>query len=106
MVVIAYFLTNSFLNGRFLFYGFKTWLYYKLPPEEQRMSNQVNPMCKTFPRIAACDYYRFGSGGGQEKVNAICILALNIINDKVSHIFKNRKTVFSASRFNQTIVAF
>ena len=26
---------------------------------------------------------RFGGGGKQENVNAICILALNIINDKV-----------------------
>ena len=28
-------------------------------------------------------FSRFGSGGKQESVNAICILALNIINDKV-----------------------
>ena len=26
---------------------------------------------------------RFGNGGKPEKINAICILALNIINDKV-----------------------
>ena len=83
IVIIAYFLTDRFLNYEFAFYGFKTWLYYKLPPEEQRMSTVTNPMCKTFPRIAACDYHRFGSGGGTENVNAICILALNIINDKV-----------------------
>ena len=36
---------------------------------------------------AFCDYWRFGTGGHQENVNAICILALNIINDKVSIIF-------------------
>ena len=82
MVIIAYFLTNRFLNMEYLWYGFQTWQYYRLPPEEQRLSINTNPMCKTFPRIAACDYYRFGSGGQQEKVNAICILALNIINDK------------------------
>jgi hypothetical protein len=63
-----------------------------MPPEEQRMSMVTNPMCYTFPRIAACDYHRFGTGGAQENVNAICILALNIINDKVGflvnlHIF-------------------
>jgi len=40
-------------------------------------------MCYTFPRIAACTYYRWGSGGQQESINAICILSLNIINDKV-----------------------
>lgn len=44
---------------------------------------QLNPMCDTFPRIATCDYYRWGSAGGQENISAICVLALNMINDKV-----------------------
>lgn len=83
IVVVVYFLTNKILNGKFLFYGIKTLMYYRLPYEEQRLSVQANPMCEAFPRIAACDYHRFGSGGLQEKVNAICILALNVINDKV-----------------------
>ncbi len=30
---------------------------------------------------------RFGSGGGQENINAICILGLNMINDKVISIY-------------------
>lgn len=55
-------------------------MYYNHPPEERDM---VNPMCETFPRIAACNYVRYGSGGGQETKNAICILGLNMINDKV-----------------------
>ena len=61
-------------------------MYYRLPYEEQKLSVLANPMCEAFPRIAACDYHRFGSGGLQEKVNAICILSLNVINDKVSSI--------------------
>ena len=32
-------------------------------------------------------YIRFGSGGGQENINAICILGLNMINDKVISIY-------------------
>ena len=36
---------------------------------------------------ATCDYYRWGPGGRQENVNAICVLALNMINDKVFLIF-------------------
>lgn len=47
------------------------------------MPGVKNPMCIAFPRIASCDYWRWGSGGRQESINAICILALNIINDKV-----------------------
>ena len=59
--------------------------YYNVPQEERdvMMSETPNPMCETFPRIAACNYIRFGSGGGEDKKNAICILGLNMINDKV-----------------------
>ena len=35
---------------------------------------------------ASCDYWRFGAGGRQENINAICILNLNIINDKVDSV--------------------
>merc|ERR1711902_275372 len=65
----------------FLFYGFRVWTYYSIPHEE--MQTRQNPMCYVFPRIVSCDYHRFGTGGKQENLNAICILALNIINDKV-----------------------
>ena len=42
-------------------------------------------MCEVFPKVATCDYIRFGRlGGGQSNKNAICILSLNIINDKVA----------------------
>ena len=77
------------------------------------MPGRKNPMCNTFPRIgdminmrivtgrrlkmtismtkrncfmhvsASCNYWRWGSAGVQENINAICILALNHINDKV-----------------------
>ena len=83
-MVVVYFLTNRFLNGKFLDYGCKALIYYRLPEEEIRLKGLKNPLCNAFPRIASCDFYQFGSGGHQEKVNAICILALNVINDKVS----------------------
>ena len=79
-------------------------MYYRLPEEEQRL--QKNPMCDVFPRIggtvtvprgpgsiimnlfpASCNYWRWGSAGKQENINAICVLALNMINDKVFLIF-------------------
>jgi len=83
IVAVQFVITHRFLHYRFLTYGFQVWQYYLLPPEEQRMPGVKNPMCNAFPRIANCDYWRWGSGGRQESINAICILALNIINDKV-----------------------
>jgi len=82
-VVAVIFLTHRFLHFRFLSYGFEVWQYYILPEEEQRMPGVKNPMCSAFPRVVSCDYWRFGAGGRQENINAICILNLNIINDKV-----------------------
>jgi len=83
IVVFQFLLTHKFLNHRFLDYGFKVWQYYLLPTEEQQMFGVINPMCNTFPRIASCTYWRWGGGGHQENINAICILGLNIVNDKV-----------------------
>merc|ERR1719410_2536192 len=81
IVLIQFGLTNVFLHYRFGWYGPNVLFYYRLPEEEQK--EMKNPMCDTFPRIASCDYWRWGSGGRQENINAICVLGLNMINDKV-----------------------
>lgn len=86
VVLAQWFITNKFLKYKFLTYGPDVVRYYNVPPEERFLLRDMpNPMCETFPRIAACNYVRYGSGGGQENKNAICILGLNMINDKVSH---------------------
>ena len=50
--------------------------------DKKRFCKTIHPSASTF-LVAFCDYWRFGTGGHQENVNAVCILALNIINDKV-----------------------
>ena len=34
-------------------------------------------------KVASCTYFQYGSGGRQVSLNALCILGLNIIMDKV-----------------------
>ena len=34
-------------------------------------------------QVASCSYFQYGGGGEQSRLDALCILALNIINDKV-----------------------
>merc|ERR1719427_1821169 len=77
------FVTNAFLNYQFLDYGYLVYQHYRLPPEERQMDTALNPMCEVFPKVAVCNYQRYGRGGGQETKNALCILSLNIVNDKV-----------------------
>ena len=56
--------------------------YYSLTSEEQKFVR--DPTCEIFPRIAMCNYVRYGTGGGQSNLEAICILGMNEINDVVS----------------------
>jgi hypothetical protein len=34
-------------------------------------------------QVASCTFYQYGAAGGQSGLNALCILALNVIIDKV-----------------------
>jgi len=77
------FVTDAFLNYQFLDYGYLVFNYYRLSAEERSLDTTFNPMCEVFPKVGACDFMRYGRGGGAEIKNAICILSLNIINDKV-----------------------
>ena len=57
--------------------------YYTIEPEERVRLGLVDPMCEVFPKMAACKYHRYGMGGREDTRHAICILGLNMINDKV-----------------------
>ncbi|XP_040575378.1 innexin inx2 isoform X1 [Lepeophtheirus salmonis] len=83
LVIFAIFITHKFLNNQFLTYGLDVYLYFSLPPEERIRQETVNPMCEVFPKIAACDFHRYGMGGGMDNRFGICVLGLNMINDKV-----------------------
>jgi len=83
ILVTQVFVTNAFLNYRYMDYGYQVYKYYMLPPEERQKFDAINPMCEVFAKVASCNYVRYGRGGGQERKAAICILSLNIINDKV-----------------------
>ena len=39
---------------------------------------------KKYSGLPYTEFFRFGSAGFQEKINALCVLALNVINDKVT----------------------
>lgn len=49
-------------------------------PQQQHL---VDPMTYVFPRMTKCTYYDFGSSGDVQKHDALCLLPLNIINEKI-----------------------
>lgn len=83
VVLSQFFITDAFLENQFLFYGPLVYQYYSVPIEESTSVGLVNPMCEAFPRIASCTFWQYGTGGMPTSHQALCILSLNIIIDKV-----------------------
>lgn len=60
------------LTGQFSLYGITTVAFQGL-----NLMNQV------FPKTTKCTYYRYGPSGGHQKLDALCVLPLNILNEKL-----------------------
>jgi len=46
-------------------------------------ANRRDPMMKVFPRLTKCTFHHYGPSGTVNKKDALCILGLNIINEKI-----------------------
>ncbi|KFM76202.1 Innexin inx2, partial [Stegodyphus mimosarum] len=77
-VVGQIYFINKFLGGEFLKYGADVVKYVN---EEQE--DRVDPMIRVFPRITKCTFHRYGSSGDVQKHDALCLLPLNIVNEKI-----------------------
>ena len=77
-VFLNIFLLNLFLGGAFLTYGLDVVNFPGISPE-----NRTDPMIKLFPRLTKCEWHFFGPGGSIQKNDALCVLALNILNEKI-----------------------
>ena len=62
----------------------KTWKNEKCADKCVSHSANDDKLVDILLPSASCNYWRWGSGGTQENINAICILALNVVNDKVN----------------------
>jgi len=81
--ILSVYLTHKFLLNQYLEYGVQVYKYYSVIPEERVRQSMTDPSCELFPKMAACHYHRYGMGGREDDRHAICILGLNMINDKV-----------------------
>lgn len=77
-VVGQIYMMNTFLGGEFTTYGtevlsFTEWDY----------TLRYDPMIKVFPRMAKCTFYRYGSSGDVQKHDAMCLIPINIMNEKI-----------------------
>jgi len=67
-----------FLDGEFLTYGTEVISFMQRDQEDR-----VDPMIYIFPRMTKCTFYKFGLSGEVERHDSICILPLNIVNEKI-----------------------
>lgn len=72
------FLMNRFFDGEFLKFGFKVIAHMQEDQEDR-----IDPMIYIFPRMTKCTFYKYGVSGEVERHDAICILPLNVVNEKI-----------------------
>ena len=72
------FLMDVFLNGVFLTYGIEVISFAGRDQE-----NRIDPMIYIFPTMTKCIFHKFGRSGDIERHDAMCILPLNIVNEKI-----------------------
>lgn len=77
-VIIQIYLVDEFLGGTFTTYGLDVLDYVQLD-----QTDRVDPMVRVFPRMTKCTFHRFGSSGDVQRYDSLCILPLNIINEKI-----------------------
>lgn len=71
-------LLDTFLGGAFTNFGIKVIQW-----SEWDQEYRTDPLVKAFPRMTKCIFHDYGSSGSVQKIDALCILPLNILNEKI-----------------------
>lgn len=71
-------LTDAFLGNMFTTLGTDVLKHHEMEPEVRN-----DPMVWVFPRMTKCTFLLYGSSGDVMKHDALCLLAQNIINEKI-----------------------
>lgn len=80
-IIVQMYWMNRFFDGEFMSYGLRV-MHFAETPQEQR----VDPMVYVFPRMTKCIFHKYGASGSIQKHDSLCILPLNIVNEK-TYIF-------------------
>merc|ERR1719315_529866 len=77
-VIGQMYFTDRFLGGTFMTYGWDVLEMTAGNPEERS-----DPMNMVFPKVTKCTFHKYGPSGTITRHDGLCILALNIINEKI-----------------------
>lgn len=80
-ILVQLYLMDRFFDGEFLSYGLRILQLSEVPQEERG-----DPMVYVFPRVTKCIFHKYGASGTIQQHDSLCILPLNIVNEK-TYIF-------------------
>merc|ERR1719270_1817756 len=69
---------DVFLGGQFTRYGTEI-----LAISDQPLEERTDPLNKVFPKVTKCTFHKYGPSGTVENKDGLCVLANNIINEKI-----------------------
>lgn len=69
------YLTNVFLGGKFLALGQKFI--------NDDFMGRMDVLDEVFPKVTKCNFFKYGQSGSIQKHDALCIMALNVVNEKI-----------------------
>lgn len=77
-VIGQIFLLNKFFDGAFITLGLDVIAFANEEPEDR-----IDPLIRVFPRMTKCIFRKFGPTSNIEVLDILCILPLNIVNEKI-----------------------
>jgi len=77
-VIGQIFFVDFFLGGEFTTYGTDV-----VGMTEMESDKRIDPMSRVFPKMTKCTFHKFGASGTVQKFDGLCLLSLNIINEKI-----------------------
>ncbi|XP_065580102.1 innexin inx2-like [Artemia franciscana] len=81
-IVLQIVVNEWFLGGGFVTLGFRALSFLNMDPEVR-----TDPLYIIFPRMTKCTFKRFGPSGTIQIHDSLCLLAINIINEKIYLFF-------------------
>ena len=85
-VLVVWYSTDYFLDYRFKTYGgdLYKWFQGLMDGNYEPLNNidTYGPTDAVFPKVTKCTFHTFGFSGSQQRIDGLCVLMLNIINEK------------------------
>ncbi|RWS06246.1 innexin shaking-B-like protein [Dinothrombium tinctorium] len=75
-IVFQFWILNLLFNRKFWTYGIEVL-------KAQLGLTESDPMAQLFPKMAKCEFFKSGPSGNAERIDILCLLSLNVVNEKI-----------------------